>query len=97
MVDPMRFHQERIIIDGLNASWFFNDEVFARLRQGGVTAVNTTIAAWHGPAETMDMIGQMYGKLEKHVETVMQVRSVADIRRAKAENKVGCILGMQDT
>ncbi len=97
MSDPYQFHREKIIIDGLNASWFFNDEVFKNLHQGGITAANTTVSAWQGPAETIDLIGQMYGQLEKNAGMAMQVRSVADIQSAKSRNRVGCIFGFQDT
>ncbi len=97
MKDPLLFHRESIIIDGLNASWFFNDEVFQKLHQGGITAANTTVSAWQGPAETVDLIGQMYRQLEKHGDIAQQVRTVADIHIAKAGNRVGTIFGFQDT
>lgn len=51
-----QLHAESIIIDGLNASYFLDERVLWRLHAGGVTAVNATIAAWHPPLETMDMI-----------------------------------------
>lgn len=97
MDDPNRFHQEIIIVDGLNASWFFDDQVFSNLYQGGVTAANTTVAAWQGPAETMDLIGKMFRQLEKHSSIARQVESIDDIYTAKSNNQVGCIFGLQDT
>ncbi len=97
MKDPLQFHRESFIIDGLNASWFFNDEVFKNLHRGGITAANTTVSAWQGPAETIDLIGQMYRQLEKHADIVQQVRTVADIHAAKSGKRVGTILGFQDT
>jgi membrane dipeptidase len=96
-MNPKQHHQESIIIDGLNASWFLSDGVMERIHAGGVTAVNATIAAWHNPAETMDIIGQMLQQLEKHGEIAMQVRSIADIHAAKAAGKTGFIFGFQDT
>lgn len=97
MKDPMQFHKENIIIDGLNASWFLDDNVLINLHRGGVTAVNATIAAWHSPVETIDMVGQMYQKLDEHAGIAQQVRTVSDIRAAKSSNRVGYILGFQDT
>lgn len=97
MVDAETFHAEKTIVDGLNASWFFNDAVFDRLQKGGITAVNATVAAWHGPAETIDLIGQMYLQLEKHSGIATQVRSVDEIRQAKTRARTGFILGFQDT
>lgn len=96
-MNPQKLHEESIIIDGLNASWFLSDGVMEQIHAGGVTAVNATIAAWHSPAETIDMIGQMLRQLEKHSNIAMQIRSAADIHAAKATGKTGFILGFQDT
>jgi membrane dipeptidase len=96
-MNPHQLHEESIIIDGLNASWFLSDTVIERIHRGGVTAVNATIAAWHDPGETLDMIGQMYNQLDKHESIAGLVRNVADIYAAKAAGKTGFILGFQDT
>lgn len=96
-MDAQQLHQESIIIDGLNASWFLSDSVIQRIFQSGATATNATIAAWHDPAGTLDMIGQMYQQLDKHSQIAIQARSVADIRTAKATGKTSFILGFQDT
>ena len=92
-----QLHAESIIIDGLNASYFLDERIISRMHAGGVTAVNATIAAWHAPLETMDMIAALYAFLEQHREQAMQVRSAADIDTAKATNRVGMIFGFQDT
>ena len=89
-------HRDSIIIDGLNASNFYEPRVFDRLRAGGVTAANTTIAAWHDLPETMKIIADMLHLIEAR-DDVMQVRNANDIPRAKAENKLGVIFGFQDT
>lgn len=96
-MNAQQLHQESIIIDGLNASWFLNDSVIQRIHQGGATATNATIAAWHDPAATLDMIGQMYQQLEKHNQIAMQARSIEDIHTAKTTGKASFILGFQDT
>ncbi len=95
--DPTQLHRESIIIDGLNASWFFDQRVPERLHRGGVTAVNATIAAWHGPTETMDLIVGLQGLLQARSDILMPVRSVNDIYLAKASRRVGMIMGFQDT
>jgi membrane dipeptidase len=92
-----QFHRDNIVIDGLNASWFLEREVLLRLHRGGVTAVNATLAAWHGQAETLDIIGGVYANMRQNVEVVHQVFSVQDIRAAKTAGKVGLIFGFQDT
>ncbi|MBK8027481.1 MAG: dipeptidase [Chloroflexi bacterium] len=96
-MDAAQFHRDSIIIDGLNASWFLDDGVIERIHQGGTTAVNGTLAAWHEPAEALDIIAQMYAQMEKHSAIAMLARTVADIHAAKAAGKTGVILGFQDT
>ncbi|MBZ0278176.1 MAG: dipeptidase [Anaerolineae bacterium] len=92
-----QLHQDSVIIDGLNASWFLSDSVIERIHQGGVTAVNATIAAWHNPGDALDMIGRMYEQMDKHSAIATVIRNVADIHAAKAAGKTGFILGFQDT
>lgn len=90
-------HHDSLIIDGLNASWFLDPQVLRNLRQGGVTAVNATIAAWHNPAETFTMLGDIYALFTQHADLIQPVRTLADISAAKASQRVGFILGFQDT
>ena len=92
-----QLHKESIIVDGLNASYFLDERVLQRLHQGGVTAVNATIAAWHTLSETMDLIADCLHLFQQHADLIMPVRSLADIETAKATNRVGLILGFQGT
>lgn len=92
-----QLHRESTIIDGLNASYFLDERVLRRLHQGGVTAVNATIAAWHDPGAALNLIADCSRLFETHAELIRPVRSVADIEAAKAEDRVGLILGFQDT
>ena len=95
--DPARLHAESIIIDGLNASYFFDRRVLERLHRGGVTAVNATIAAWHTPAETLEQIAALAAVTVANPDIAMPVRTVDDIAAAKANGRVGLIAGFQDT
>ncbi|MCX7173841.1 MAG: membrane dipeptidase [Proteobacteria bacterium] len=97
MTDARTFHHDNIVVDGLNASWFLEPPTLRRLHQGGVTAVNATLAAWQGWAETLNLIGGVYKNLEHHRELAVQVLSVANIHQAKISNRVGVIFGFQDT
>jgi|CXWL01.1.fsa_nt_gi membrane dipeptidase len=94
---PADFHRDHIVIDGLNASWFLEAAALRRLRQGGVTAVNATLAAWHGRGETLDIIGAVCANLRRNADIATQVLTVDDISAAKAAGKVGVIFGFQDT
>ncbi len=91
------FHRDNIVVDGLNASWFLAPAVLRRLHQGGVTAVNATLAAWHGQRETLDLIGAAYTTLRLNADIAQQVLTVQDITAAKAAGKVGLMFGFQDT
>lgn len=97
MTDARIFHRDNIVVDGLNASWFLEPATLRRLHQGGVTAVNATLAAWHGRGETLDVIGGAYQNLARHADLACQVFSVVDIHKAKAAKRVGLIFGFQDT
>jgi membrane dipeptidase len=97
MDQALRIHEETIVIDGLNASYFLNEAVLRRLRQGGVTAFNGTVVAWHSLPETMDLIADYYRLFEDRADWLMQVRTVEDIHEAKARGLAGMIFGFQNT
>ncbi len=97
MTNASQFHNDNIIIDGLNASNFFDPRIAGRLHSGGLTAVNATFAAWHTPHETINLIADMLLMLEQHSDKLMPARSVADIHKAKESNRVGFIIGFQGT
>ena len=96
-MNAAQLHADSIVIDGLNASHFLDPRVLERLHQGGVTAVNATLAAWHSPAETLQMIEDLTKLMDERADIVMPARSVADIAAAKASGRVGMIFGFQDT
>ncbi len=77
--ENVRLHKESVIIDGLNASYLFNEDVLRRLKEGGITAINSTVAAWHSLPETMNFIADYYNLFEQYADTIMPVREVADI------------------
>lgn len=95
MTEPIQLHRDSIVIDGLNASNFFDPRVFARIRAGGVTAVNATIAAWHAPAEAVALVAGALRLIDGQPDALMQVVDVADVARAKAAGRLGVILGFQ--
>ena len=95
-LSPCRLHTESIIIDGLNISnWGI--EIFERLKRGGVTAINATIACWENFRNAVQNIEEWNRKFEDYCEIIAPVKSSRDIQRAKKEGKVGIILGFQNT
>ena len=91
-----RLYQEALVIDGLNVSNWDSPAVFESLHAGGVTAFNATVATLENFTQTLDNIAAWLGRFRTYQETVLQVKSVEDILRAKRENKVGVILGFQN-
>src|SRR5437899_5000691 len=74
----------------------------ARMKQGGQTAefFSLYIKPWyvaHGGAarRTRDMIDSVYRAVERHPNNLMFATSAADIRRAKAQNKIACLMGIE--
>src|SRR5215813_9047149 len=74
----------------------------ARMKKGGLTAefFSLYIKPWyvgHGGAarRTLDMIDSVYRAVERHPNELMIATTAADIRRAKAQNKVACLMGIE--
>ncbi|MFP2770877.1 dipeptidase [Oceanisphaera sp. KMM 10153] len=88
-------HNDMIVIDGLQYSnW--SREIFEQLREGGVTMVHATIVYHEQIRETLMRVAEWNRQFEQHGDLIMPVRSTADIRRAKAEGKVGVMFGAQN-
>ena len=92
-----KVHAESIVIDGLNISNWQEPETFSHLNQGGVTAINATVAVWENFPETLDNIARWYPRFEEYSDIIMPARTAADIERAKAEGKCGIIFGFQNS
>lgn len=92
----IQLHAESIVIDCLNISNWDAPEVFAGIHKGGLTAVNATVAIWENFEETLDIIARWYLKFDKYADIIMPVKTVADIKTAKAEGKSGIIFGFQN-
>jgi membrane dipeptidase len=66
------------------------------MREGGVSAVNLTIASNQNIGETCSIIAHMYNLIER-VDDSMLIKTVEDIREAKQYEKAGIIFGFQNT
>lgn len=86
-----------LLIDGLNASWHTDPVAFEHLVAGRVVAVNATIAANHDLAWTVASAGRLLSHIRQNADRALLVRTVDDIHRAFDTNRVGYILGLQDT
>jgi membrane dipeptidase len=81
-----------------DAPW--TETMVANARASGITAVNLTVSGGgNGSAaflNTVRAISFAHRECTVHPETFTIIRSVADIRAAKAARRVGLILGFQD-
>src|SRR5437764_434978 len=72
------------------------------MKKGGLTAefFSLYIKPWYftygGAARrTLDMIDSVYRAVERHPKDLMFATSAADIRRAKAQNRIACLMGIE--
>lgn len=100
-----------IVIDNLATPGPFNvpsmfatpwtDQMVANARASGLTAVNVTISGGgvtgaQAFESTVRNVAFVERELAAHPDAFLQVRTVADIRRAKETGRVGLINGFQD-
>ena len=89
-------HDSAVVIDGLVVSRW-SRQVFEDMHRGGLTTANCTCSIWEGLRDTMINIARWKQAFVEHADLIMQVRSGADILLAKKQNKVGILLGWQNT
>ena len=94
-IDARALHREATVIDGLIiAKW--SRELLEDMRRGGLSAANCTVSVWEGFQATVDNIVATNALMEECSDLVLPVRTTADIRRAKQEDKTGIIFGFQN-
>jgi membrane dipeptidase len=91
-----RLYDGSVVIDGLNVSNWNSPDVFRSLHAGRITAINATSAIWEDFQEGMDNIAEWLKRFRTFGDVLTEVKTVADIYRAKEQGKVGVILGWQN-
>ena len=66
------------------------------MKEGGLSAVNFSIANEHNIGETCSIIAHMYNLIQ-HVDDSMLIRTTKDIREAKQRRKRGIIFRIANT
>ena len=86
---------------GTRLSPQFSLESLADIRASGITAVNTTVGTVGTGEDLFEQavasVASWQRALTEHPDTLMAVRTVADIAEAKASGRLGVILGFQDS
>ena len=88
-------HRQSVVIDALDVS-VLDRMHLEHMRQGGVTAANVTVTLEHDFAETVDLINDCRTKVKGWADIAAIVSSSTDIHEAKASQRVGLILGVQN-
>src|SRR5579872_3448954 len=84
-----------LVFDGLIvANW--GPDIFRDMRRGSLTAANCTCCVWENFAATMRNIAAWNGWFRDYPELIAKARSVADIRRARADGRTAIVLGFQN-
>ena len=94
MIDPLRLHNDAVVIDGLV---YHCDGDVTDLRAGGIDALNITICHFEADfPQACSEIARWHGIVARPNSPWLLVETAADIDRAKAEGKVGIIMGLQN-
>ncbi len=95
-MDAAELHRDALLIDGLIISRW-SRSVFEDMALGGVNAANCTCSVWEGFRDTMRNIARWKAWIDENDDLLTPVMAIDDIPRAKAEGRVGIILGWQNT
>ena len=93
---PGTLFSDAIVIDGLDTSKWGREGVYRTLRDGGVTAINATIAVWDDYESVLHKITGYLGWFDEFSDFIRPVKAVDDIRLAKTEGRTGVIFGWQN-
>lgn len=93
----LELHRKSLVIDGLNISRWGDADVYRHLHEGGVTAINASLAVWENTKPALQNIGRFYKDFETYRQWIRPVTRLADIHAAKFENRVGIIFGFQNS
>ncbi len=91
----MTLHDSLIVIDGLIVSKW-ERSVYEDMHKGGITAANCTVAFWENFQGTVNNIANMNKDIDDNADLLLKVWTTKDIMRAKAENKTGIMMGLQN-
>jgi membrane dipeptidase len=89
-------HNDCTVIDGLVVGKP-GRALYEAMHQGGLTAVNFTCSIWEGFTDSMREIAEWKRRFRKHSDILKAIYTTADIEQAKREQRVGVILGWQNS
>ena len=94
MTDALKLHHDALVIDGLV---YHCDGDVGDLRAGGIDALNITTCHFEADfAQACSEIARWHGIINRPGSPWLQVETTADLDRAKAEGRIGIIMGLQN-
>ncbi len=94
--EPQALHRDAIVIDAV-CPLLSTPKYLHLYRRGGLTVVAPTVGGFAGgAAETLRSIGRWL-KAVRESEDLLLIKTASDVRRAKAEGKLGILLHFQGT
>ena len=95
MSDALKLHHDALVIDGLV---YHCDGDVTDLKAGGIDALNITTCHFEADfTQACAEIARWHGIINRPNSPWLQVETAADLDRAKAEGKIGLIMGWQNT
>ena len=95
VTDAVKLHHDALVIDGLV---YHCDGDVTDLQAGGIDALNITTCHFEADfPEACAEIARWHGIINRPNSPWLQIESAADLDRARAESKIGLIMGWQNT
>ena len=95
MADAQKLHHDSLVIDGLV---YHSDGDVTDLKAGGIDALNITTCHFEADfPEACSEIARWHGILNRPGSPWLQVETAEDLDRAKAEGRIGIIMGWQNS
>lgn len=89
-------HRGSIVIDAV-CPHMSDPERWTDWISGGATVAAPTVASRHSPGETLAAIGKWHAWIDRSRDRLLHIRTVDDIRCAKAQGKLGVLFAFQDS
>jgi membrane dipeptidase len=95
MIDALQLHHDALVIDGLV---YHCDGDVTDLKAGGIDALNITTCHFEADfPQACSEIARWHGIINRPNSPWLQIETAADLDRAKAEGRIGLIMGWQNT
>ena len=91
-----RVHEQSVVID-LVCPLANSEPHLDEWIRGGVTAIGPTVASDDDLPSAMSKLATWHARLRRLADRLLHVTSVADVQRAKREQKLGIVFHFQNT